>query len=360
MSLFALFLAVAAAALAQGALLRRAARRMAYRRSFSREAAFCGETAEMVEVLANPSRLPLPWVRVQSRMPAGLGFSPMSMREINGGLYHRSFFFLAPRTRLTRRHQVRCLRRGDYRLTTVALTAGELLGLSALDRTLDCNARLLVYPRLLEPEQIPLPCQSFLGDVLVRRFINPDPCLINGARPYQPGDPPRMLHYAASLRTGQWQVKTCDASADPKMLVLLNVARSARQWADLGEQEAQVIENALSLAATLCVLAIDRGAAAGLGANTTLAGEEEAEALLPPDRSTTQKTAVLALCARMTLKMHRTFPAFLAQLTLPPGVEDVLILSCYEDAEITAQAERLREQGARVVCHLLEGGEGHG
>ena len=204
MSLLTLFLAVVLAGLGQGVLLRRAARRMTYRRSFSRAAAFCGERAEMVEVLANPSRLPLPWVRVQSRMPAGLGFSPMSMREINGGLYHRSFFFLAPRTRLTRRHQVRCLRRGDYRLTTVALTAGELLGLSALDETLDCDAHLLVYPRLMDPEEIPLPCQSFLGDVLVRRFINPDPCLVNGARPYQPGDPPRMLHYAASLRTGQW------------------------------------------------------------------------------------------------------------------------------------------------------------
>ena len=96
MSLLTLFLAVVLAGLGQGALLRRAARRMTYRRSFSRAAAFCGEQAEMVEVLANPSRLPLPWVRVQSRMPAGLGFSPMSMREINGGLYHRSFFFLAP------------------------------------------------------------------------------------------------------------------------------------------------------------------------------------------------------------------------------------------------------------------------
>lgn len=359
MSLLTLFLAVVLAGLGQGVLLRRAARRMTYRRSFSRAAAFCGEQAEMVEVLANPSRLPLPWVRVQSRMPAGLGFSPMSMREINGGLYHRSFFFLAPRTRLTRRHQVRCLRRGDYRLTTVALTAGELLGLSALDETLDCDAHLLVYPRLMDLEEIPLPCQSFLGDVLVRRFINPDPCLVNGARPYQPGDPPRMLHYAASLRTGQWQVKTCDASADPKMLVLLNVARSARQWADLGEQETQVIEDALSLAATVCLLAIDRGAAAGLAANTTLTDEEE-EALLLPDRSTEQKDALLSLCARMTLKMHRTFPAFLAQLTLPPGVEDVLILTCYEDEAITAQAERFREQGARVVCHLLEGGESHG
>lgn len=237
MSLLTLFLAVVLAGLGQGVLLRRAARRMTYRRSFSRAAAFCGEQAEMVEVLANPSRLPLPWVRVQSRMPAGLGFSPMSMREINGGLYHRSFFFLAPRTRLTRRHQVRCLRRGDYRLTTVALTAGELLGLSALDETLDCDAHLLVYPRLMDLEEIPLPCQSFLGDVLVRRFINPDPCLVNGARPYQPGDPPRMLHYAASLRTGQWQVKTCDASADPKMLVLLNVGPLRPAVADLGSRK---------------------------------------------------------------------------------------------------------------------------
>ena len=91
----------------------------------------------------------------------------------------------------------------------------------------------------------------------------------------------------------------------------------------------------------------------------TLTDEEE-EALLLPDRSTEQKDALLSLCARMTLKMHRTFPAFLAQLTLPPGVEDVLILTCYEDEAITAQAERFREQGARVVCHLLEGGESHG
>ena len=105
--------------------------------------------------------------------------------------------------------------------------------------------------------------------------------------------------------------------------------------------------------------AIDRGAAAGLAANTTLTDEGE-EALLLPDRSTEQKDALLSLCARMTLKMHRTFPAFLAQLTLPPGVEDVLILTCYEDEAITAQAERFREQGARVVCHLLEGGESHG
>ena len=102
-----------------------------------------------------------------------------------------------------------------------------------------------------------------------------------------------------------------------------------------------------------------KGAAAGLAANTTLTDEEE-EALLLPDRSTEQKDALLSLCARMTLKMHRTFPAFLAQLTLPPGVEDVLILTCYEDEAITAQAERFREQGARVVCHLLEGGESHG
>ena len=48
MSLLTLFLAVVLAGLGQGALLRRAARRMTYRRSFSRAAVFCGEQAEMV------------------------------------------------------------------------------------------------------------------------------------------------------------------------------------------------------------------------------------------------------------------------------------------------------------------------
>ena len=76
MSLLTLFLAVVLAGLGQGVLLRRAARRMTYRRSFSRAAAFCGEQAEMVEVLANPSRLPLPWCGCSPGCPRGWGSAP--------------------------------------------------------------------------------------------------------------------------------------------------------------------------------------------------------------------------------------------------------------------------------------------
>ena len=85
MSLLTLFLAVVLAGLGQGALLRRAARRMTYRRSFSRAAAFCGEQAEMVEVLAKPPGCPCPGCGCSPGCPRGWGSAPCPCGKSTAG-----------------------------------------------------------------------------------------------------------------------------------------------------------------------------------------------------------------------------------------------------------------------------------
>ena len=55
-----------------------------------------------------------------------------------------------------------------------------------------------------------MPSRKWQGDVLVKRWIMPDPFLVGGLREYRAGDPMRSVHWGASARTGRMQVKTYD------------------------------------------------------------------------------------------------------------------------------------------------------
>ncbi|MDD3410416.1 MAG: DUF58 domain-containing protein [Eubacteriales bacterium] len=350
MSLVWLVLCAGLVALLQGALFRRVGlKRLRYERRFSVPAAFAGDEAEMIETLVNRSRLPVPWLRVQSRVPAALRFGTHAAGE----MYHRSCFYVRPRSRLVRRHKVLLTKRGCYRAGSVALTSGDLLGASCGESERETGAMILAYPRPMAEENLPLPCSRFLGELLVRRFIEPDPFLMSGVRPYRPGDSQRDVHWAATARLRELMVKTYDFSADPHLLVVLNVQRSENQWADLTEAESAAIEEGVSIAAALCLRAIDQGAEAGFAANTDLE-TDGAPALLAPARSEEQKRALLTLMARLTLRMRMNFYAYLD--ALPRGVTDVLVLSCYESRRVSEALERLRLSGVRVQLYRLRGG----
>ncbi len=150
-------------------------------------------------------------------------------------------------------------------------------------------------------------------------------------------------------------MKTHDFSADPKLLAVLNVQRSEHQWADLTDEQREPIEAGVSLAATICLTAIEHGAEAGFCANTDLENDGGA-AFIAPNRSEEQKQALLETLARLTLKMRLNFYAYLEQLSPPPGTTDVLIISCTDSERIQQQVARLNALGCNVLFHRLEGG----
>ena len=100
---------------------------LSYERRFSRPAVQEGEAVELVEVIRNRKVLPVPWLRVESRISPSLRFGGAAgEREIDFEQYHRSVFYLSPLCQITRRHEVTCLKRGYYPVGSVALTAGDL------------------------------------------------------------------------------------------------------------------------------------------------------------------------------------------------------------------------------------------
>lgn len=347
----------------QGALFRaRSFKRLTYSRAFAPRTAFAGEEVALVEVIGNRKLLPLPWLKAESRLSTSLRFgstetSAEESRQISdnqGVAYHSSIFFLGPYSRVTRRHRVTAIKRGVYSARSVALTCGDLFGTNAAQQQLDVGAELVVYPRLLGEQDAPLPSSRDQGDLIVRRWIAPDPFLIQGIRPYRPGDAQRDVHWAATARTGSLQVKARDYTADPNLLVLLNVQLKVDQWGDLMDYEQEEVETAISHAATLCLSALRAGVGAGLAANAPIAPGGEPLVMMP-ERSAGRDTEILEALARLRILRIRTMHAFLDDLSGVTGL-DIVVLTAYTDEWIEDRLAGLRRAGNSVTVFWPGGG----
>ena len=337
--------------------------RVTYDRRFSRERVFEGEKVEMVEVIANRKLLPVPWIRAESRMSPFLRFGhgdATGEREISADQYHKSVFYMGPMQRITRRHEVTCLHRGHFEVGSVALTAGDLLAATQKTKQLNVSCAIDVYPRFLSEDELDTPSTRWQGELAVRRWIMPDPFLISGIREYRPGDPLRDVHWGATARTGTLQVKTRDYTADPRMLVVLNVQASEEQWGDLMDYEQEGVEQGLRIAATLCRRALDAGVEAGFATNACLIGEKGTgkTILIPAERGAGQMEQILTVMARMEIHREMTFPTFLEYLCSLQNA-DILILSLYDSESIRLRMDMLRSAGNSVTFMTLERGRKH-
>lgn len=326
-------------------------------RAFSRPAVFEGEEAELVEVVRNDRSIVIPWLLVESRISPYIRLGKQENLFVSGEMHYCSQFTLLPYQQIRRRHRVRFLHRGSYNLGNASLTAGDIMGFFQFQRTQELNVPVLVYPHLLELDELPIPMSRMLGELTRRQQLLQDPFLVRGIRPYQPGDPVRDIHWPATARTGDVHVRIHDYSARTKLLVVLNGQRSERQWhAHLSDQDAEVIEHGVTLAATVCIRALRDGLASGFAANLPMDGEPDNKpTLYLPEDGEAREEKLLAAFARLKILRAQDFVAMLRDLKAYSGL-DLLVLSCYDSEGIQNAIGELRRSGNQVTFQLFDGG----
>lgn len=324
-------------------------------RAFSRPAVFAGEEGELIEVVRNDRPFIIPWLQVESRISPHLKLGSQENLHVSGQMYYSSLFTLMPYQQIRRRHRVKFLHRGAFDLGNASLTAGDTLGLFRSQRTQELSVPVLVYPQLLEEDAIPAPVSRVLGELVQRRQLLQDPFLVRGIRAYQPGDPVRDIHWPATARTGEVQVRVRDYSARTRLLVVLNAQSEDLQWRDhLSEADEKKLEYGITLAATACIRTLRDGFAVGFAANMPMEGEDSSTVLLPGEGADREE-ALLTAFAR--LKIHRTenFPAFLDSLCSYSGL-DILVLSLYGSESIRTSLRKLERSGNQVSFYEFQGG----
>jgi uncharacterized protein (DUF58 family) len=316
-------------------------------RSFDTLHANFGQNIHMVEKISNRKLLPVPWLKVESRIDSGLQFGLQEDLNILQEEFHISIFSMLPYTRIIRTHSVTCRRRGYYHLKSAALTARSITGsiFAIKDETTD--AELYVFPRTLTLPEMNLPSHSWQGDRVVRRWILEDPFIRSCVREYTPNDPMKNINWKASARFGTLQVNQYDPTARHRLMMLLNVDTKLTQWTVTDEPER--VEYGISLIATILDYASKNMIEVGFGTNAFLKDLQKEPIRIEPTTGTHHHVTILEALARMVILRSISFNTFLDQeLERSPNNMDYLLITAVTDKDTEDRIFRLRAKGNAV------------
>ncbi len=336
-------------------LVRWSMKRITCHRKFSRPTAFEGESGELVEVVRNDGPVVIPWLRVESFISSGIRLGRQENMQINSDTFYRSCFTLMPYQQVRRRHYVKFMRRGAYDLGNASLGVGDLLGWTRFFKEQQLSCPVTVYPKILDTDELPFPLSEMLGQLATKRQLLSDPFLVRSIREYQPGDLIRDIHWQATARTQELQVKVHDNTVSPRLLVVLNAQSSDDQWDNyVREDFAPLLEEEIRLTASMCVHGLRAGIAAGFAANMPRVNKGDSTVVLPEEGIAWEET-LLDAYARLQCHCSEKFVILLDSLRTCHDM-DILVISPYNSASIQNALEKLRLQGNQVTFYQMEGG----
>ncbi len=328
-------------------------RNISYTRHLNKNHCYAGDSLEMVEVILNEKRIPIIWLRLEAMLPASFVFLSDDVVQISkGSIYqnHRSVFTMKPYNKITRHHPFIAKNRGVYVLETLSMSGGDLFGLFSNTKLIPVNASLWVYPTLLSLDNMPSSYRTWQGELEVSRWVVEDPFLILGTREYSGNDPMNRIHWKASARVGQLQVYKQGYTADPEVIIYVNVQVNAQMWNVVSDPD--MVERALSYAATAASYLIQQGMKVGFGHNAVYGNQSLQAIRISPGYGKAHLDDILKAMAQVEMKCLQPFDQFLKdELDIRSDGEtwDYLMISGHVSEQMEEQIWQLRSRGNSVM-----------
>jgi uncharacterized protein (DUF58 family) len=333
---------------------RYALRGVTYRRQLEPRRAFIGETVDLTLIVENRKLLPIGWIRLEDEWPLDLhlaaGGQDLHTSPVPGRMMLRNAFSLHWYERVRRRYQIRCETRGYYRLGPVHAISGDIFGMFRTEHTLPSLNWLIVYPRVLPIEELGLPPKDPFGEVKARQRIFEDPSRTIGVRDHQPEDEFRRIHWKATARRQELQVKVYEPTTSFTPVVFLNVATLDKYW--LGTIP-ELLERCITVAASVCHYAVEKRYVTGLIANGCIPRSDQPIRVLP-SRDPQQITRILEALAAVTPVAMRDLSELLTRESprLPWGATLIVVTANVND-ELNRTLLHLHAAGRRLVLISL-------
>lgn len=322
--------------------------RVTYSRSLSTDRVFRGESVVMTASLINRKWLPLAWLEVEDQISDRVKVRERETLPSSrpGTTLLRITTSIRWFERVTWTFHLDCHERGAFNIGPVAMRSGDLFGFFSRREQHDLPTRLLVYPRIVPLEELGLPPLHPFGETRVPRHLLTDPTRMVGLRDYRPEDSFRFIHWKATARAQQIQVKLFEPAVSAQFGVFLNLDTYERYWEGVDYERA---ESAIVAAASLAAYALEQRYAVGMYANGVLAGSDQT-LRINPGRGPNQLPTILEGLAKLTPLAATNFPRLLRAETrrFPWGSTVVVVAALMTDLLSVALAELL-DAGHRVV-----------
>ena len=237
-------------------------------RNFSKRA-FLNEEVPVELELANTGYLPVPWLRLNEALSV----------ELLVPNFFRCVISLGSKEQLRLHYTLRTRKRGYYPIGPLALTSGDLLGMTGPVKTLYPLEYITVYPKIIPLSNIPLSSHSPMGTLRHHEPIFEDPTRIRGKRDYVAGDSLRRIDWKSTAVTGRLQVKLFEPSIALETMLFLDLGESQYLLKD----RLQATELAIVVAASIASWVVSKKQSVGLVTNGVdpLAADGPPHPLLP-------------------------------------------------------------------------------
>lgn len=193
------------------------------RLEFTKKSLFEGEKGELLEIIENGKRLPLPMLKVKFQTDRNLHFTDTEGSRVTDLYYRNDIFQVKGRERITRKLEFIAARRGYYRIHNIDLVAADLFLSSEMVESRQTEQYFYVYPAPFVSEIFRKTLQQLNGELLTRRHFPEDPFEYRGIREYQPYDDMRSINWKASARTGDLKVNQKNYTALNTIRIFFNI-----------------------------------------------------------------------------------------------------------------------------------------
>lgn len=315
---------------------------------------FPGQYIELRLRLVNRKLLPLPWIQLDDEIPTG--FVPdISLTPSN----KPGFSFLSKAaallwyTGVSWKQRLYGHKRGYYTLGPMTLTSGDIFGFYPRSITQPLIDHVIIYPRIFPIAQMAIPPLYPIGETTAELRIFEDPVRVIGVRDYSPHDSRRRIHWKASARHQNLQVKVFEPTTSLNTVIFLSIDSFAANHGKVYNEDD--FELGISAAASVADYLIERRNPVGLFANSRLADSGQPANILSGS-SAGQLVEILEALAKITHTASGPFEEFLQteQIGMPWGTTLILILYKASPSLINLLVG-MKERGQRLI--VLQIGE---
>lgn len=191
---------------------------------FSKTVADYGENIELIEVVENRKKLPLPFIILKFETPREIKFFDTEVNATTSDfIYREDMLTMKAFSKHTRRIKARCSKRGYYVFPRVGITTSDLFLLERFTKDFDNSAHLIVLPEIQKAGMMDILVSVTLSELQCRRTLLTDPFSLSGIREYGPNDPMKSINWKASAKTGELMVNQNASTCTQKVHIFLNL-----------------------------------------------------------------------------------------------------------------------------------------
>jgi uncharacterized protein (DUF58 family) len=323
---------------------------VSYRRFPYYRRAFPGETVPLRIEIENNKPLPLSWLRSEDPWPLAIGPDDEELLAPSHSPEHgllSNVFTLRWFEKTSREYDLKFRKRGHYKVGPVTLQSGDAFGMYDQSRQMGQSQYLTVFPEVVPLELLELPAEDPFGNNKSRRRIFEDPNLPIGVRDYQPEDGFRRVHWPATARTGELQVKVFQPTSAQVAVICLNTSTIEDHYGVYPE----LFEHLVSVTATLTDHFFNQGYQVGFMSNGSFAHSPQ-PINIPPGRSMKQLSVLLEVLAGITPLFSIPFEKYIIrEMPRVPYGASLLVISAVTPPLLLETLARLKRHN-RVITLL--------